>query len=225
LGVASNATSDAKVEFIERRALETDLIPSAILRSLEATYVSNGAVAQPKPQRIGSTLKSFEPRDWEALCPACRTRVASITVAYLDVNAAAPAGWDDHWDFDYESSNVAIGTKTLLESGFVNAKRRSSLRDARGLPWYRLSTRRPRTTRLRIATPAVVTCRCNCEFLVQFGTFDEYAGLSRDEREQHLREQIDAENARDVAEERSADWNGLRERLASRRRDRGRTVE
>jgi hypothetical protein len=207
-------SDDRRIEYLERKSAETDRFKSAILRSREATYRSNGSVVDPKPLRPGSKLKSFEPRFWDAVCPDCSSRIGQMTVVYLNVDAAAPPGWKDDFDFDYASSTVPIGKRMTLEPGFVNAPRRSLMVDGIPYRWYRRSGRRVWTKPLRIATPAIVTCKCGCEMLLHYNSiYGEYATLPREEREAMMRKEVDADIAREINERNRLGMEALKERL------------
>lgn len=158
----------------------------AILVQVEEVHPS-GSLVHPRPRRPGSPLRSFAPRLWEARCPACGTRVATVHQVRTDVTARAPFDHPDAPDSDNDgaSAEFVIGTVTKLEPGYVNAPRRSRVVELPERPTYQRSRRRTWTPALRIRKPAIVVCKCSCRMLLDWPRGDgELATATEEQREQ-----------------------------------------
>ena len=159
---------------------------AVILVQVEEVH-PNGSLVHPRARRPGSPLKTFEPSLWEARCPNCGARVATVREVRTDVTARAPFRHPDAPDNpnDGASAELHIGTVTTLEPGFVNAPRRSRIVELPDRPTYQRSRRKAWTPALRIRKPAIVVCKCGCRMLLDWPRGDgELATASQEEREQ-----------------------------------------
>ena len=94
-----------------------------------------------------------------------------------------------------------MGKKVILDPGYVNAKGRS----IEGFRWYRPG-RRASSPSPRVRLPAVVTCRCGGEILLEGEGAEAsfYATATDSERQKKLKQDMDAA----VGTEAAADHGG-----------------
>ena len=105
---------------------------------------------------------------WEnvLLCPACGKRFAGEVHTRIYV-ALEPIHDDQEADrrhdgTDLHGEEVKMGQKVMLDPGYVNARQRSK----EGLRWY-VPGRRASSPSPTVRLPAVVTCRCGMEQILQ----------------------------------------------------------
>lgn len=119
----------------------------------------------------------------ELLCPACETKIGSASVPTIAVATEVDfEGWGI-------TRQVSIGSKLILERGYVNAR----CRHASGQRWYVVGKRRSSPSP-RVRLPAIVTCRCGQDIeLIGADDVAVYATGDDDARREKLARDLEKE--------------------------------
>lgn len=152
-------------------------------------------------QRPGSTLLTWSPTEFLGCCPSCKSPLAEITRAFMDIDVGEVPEDLDAPPGSTMTMTVPIGQRIVLAPGLVNAPTRTRW----GHRWYRMAKRHASRRRLEVHPPLDVECP-QCGTFVYFLATDYggYAGISHDERRAVLLDAIRQEKALDERKRRNA---------------------